>query len=315
VSGLLFGRLGQTALVLIVVSLVVFCLQALAPIDPARKALTIGGASELPDERDVEAKRKELGLDRPLPERYVRWLADVATFDLGESFVNKKPVAGLIGERVAASATLAVLTVGFSTVIALPLGIVAATRAGTWADSIIRALSLLGASLPAFWLALLAMWLFSVELRLLPALGSFTPEGIVLPALVLTARTVGLLARLMRATMLDALNQDYVRTALSKGLPDRTVVRRHVAPNAITPVLAVIGLDFAALFGEAAVVEWVFAWPGIGRMGVEGALAGDLPVVMGFVLVVCLFFVLANLAVDLACGLVDPRQREEGALV
>jgi len=313
VQAFVLGRLGQTALVLAVVSLVVFALQAIAPIDPARKALTVGGSTEIPDERDVQAKRIELGLDKPLAERYLRWLGDVATADLGHSFVNRRPVSQLIRERITASATLAFLTVVLSTAIALPLGVVAATRAGTWADSLIRALSLLGASLPAFWLALLVMWFFSVQLQVLPALGSFTPRGIVLPVLVLTARSVGLLARLMRATMLDALNQGYVQTALSKGLPASTVVRRHVVPNAVTPVLAVIGLDFAALFGEAAVIEWVFAWPGIGRMGVDAALAGDVPVVMGFVLIVSAVFILANLVVDVASGLVDPRQREEGA--
>jgi peptide/nickel transport system permease protein len=137
----------------------------------------------------------------------------------------------------------------------------------------------------------------------------------ILPAVVLMVRSLGLICRLMRATMLDALSNDFVRTARSKGLSDLTILRRHVAPNSITPVLTVIGLDFAAFFGEAAVVEWVFAWPGIGRMGVEATLQGDLPVVMGFVLTVCLVFVLVNLVVDVANAAIDPLQREKAAVL
>ncbi len=312
-AGLLIRRLAGSVGVLLFVSLVVFALQVVAPIDPARKALTVGGAGEIPDERDVEAKRQELGLDRPLPERYLRWLGDVLTLDLGESFVNKKPVIELLKERVPASASLAGLTMGMTVLIALPLGALAAVRAGTWVDSAIRLLSLLGASVPAFWLALMAMWLISVELQLLPALGSFTWKGIILPASVLTLRTVGLICRLMRATMLDVLHQDYVRVARAKGLSEPVLLRRHVVPNAITPVLTVIGLDLAALFGEAAVIEWVFAWPGIGRMGVDAAVNGDLPVVLGYVLVVATVFVLTNLLVDLSYGLIDPRQSQHEA--
>jgi ABC-type dipeptide/oligopeptide/nickel transport system permease component len=173
---------------------------------------------------------------------------------------------------------------------------------------------LFGASVPAFWLALMAMWLVSVELQLLPALGSFTPKGIILPAAVLTVRTVGLICRLMRTTMLDALSQEHIRVAHAKGLHRRTVIRRHAMPNAITPVLTVIGLDFAALFGEAAVVEWVFAWPGIGRLGVEAALNSDVPVVLGYVLLVSVVFILVNFLVDLANGLIDPRQRDSAVV-
>jgi peptide/nickel transport system permease protein len=223
-------------------------------------------------------------------------------------------VADLLAERIPASATLALVSITLSMAVALPLGILAATHERSWLDSLIRAFALFGASVPAFWLALMCMWLVSVELQLLPALGSYSVEGIVLPALVLAARTLGLICRLMRATMLDALSQDYIRTARAKGLANGTILRRHALPNAATPVLTVIGLDFAALFGEAAVVEWVFAWPGIGRLGVEAALAGDIPVVLGFVLVVSLAFVVVNALIDLSYGLIDPRQRERSAL-
>lgn len=311
---LLISRCLQMIPMLLLVSVVVFGLLAAAPGDPARKAVATGLAGGVVDERDVEAKRKELGLDRPLLERYAGWWRDALRLDLGTSYTSRRPVADLLGQRLAASATLAALTLAVSVAIALPLGVLAAVRAGSWLDSAVRLITLLGASLPSFWLALLAMWLFAAELRWLPALGSFTPRGIILPAAVLTLRTVGLLVRLMRATVLDALAMQFVAVARAKGLRERVIVIRHVLPNALMPVLTVIGLDFAALLASAAVVEWVFAWPGIGRLGVDAALAGDAPVVMGFVLVVSIVVVTTNMLVDVAYGLVDPRLRT-GAVV
>lgn len=302
-------RLLHTLPMMALVSVAVFALVAAAPIDPARRALALAGAADTVDERDVEAKRIELGLDRPLVERYVRWSAAAVQLDLGESFVSKKPVASLIGERLVPSAVLAGLVVLMSIAISVPLGIVAATRPGSTVDAAIRVITLTGASLPGFWLALLAMWLFSVELRWLPALGSYTPAGIVLPALVLTVRTTGLLTRLTRATMLDTLQSDYMRTAIAKGLPYHRAVIRHALPNAMIPILTIIGLDFAGLMAHAAVIEWVFAWPGIGRLGVEAALAGDVPVVLGFALIISLVVVATNFVIDLGYVVIDPRQR------
>lgn len=304
-------RLLHTLPMMALVSVAVFALVAAAPIDPARRALALAGAADTVDERDVEAKRIELGLDRPLVERYVRWSAAAVQLDLGESFVSKKPVASLIGERLVPSAVLAGLVVLMSIAISVPLGIVAATRPGSTVDAAIRVITLTGASLPGFWLALLAMWLFSVELRWLPALGSYTPAGIVLPALVLTVRTTGLLTRLTRATMLDTLQSDYMRTAIAKGLPYHRAVIRHALPNAMIPILTIIGLDFAGLMAHAAVIEWVFAWPGIGRLGVEAALAGDVPVVLGFALIISLVVVATNFVIDVSYVAIDPRQRAQ----
>lgn len=302
-------RLLQAIPMLVFASVAVFALLAAAPIDPARRALALTGAADMVDERDVEAKRLELGLDRPLAERYLRWSADALRFDLGESFVSKRPVAELIGERLIPSALLAGIVITVSVMVSLPLGILAATRAGGPADAAIRVLTLLGASVPGFWLALLAMWLFSVRLGWLPALGSYTPAGIVLPVLVLSLRTCGMLTRLTRAEMLETLHMDYMRTALSKGLSYRRTVLRHGLPNALIPLLTVIGLDFAALLAHAAIVEWVFAWPGIGRLGVEAALAGDVPVVLGFALIIAVVVVVTNFVIDFAYEIADPRQR------
>jgi ABC-type dipeptide/oligopeptide/nickel transport system permease component len=302
-------RLFHTLPMLLVVSVAVFALLAAAPIDPARRALALAGAADTVDERDVEAKRVELGLDQPLAVRYLRWSADVIRLDLGESFVSKKPVATLIGERIMPSAVLAGVVLFASVMISLPLGILAAVRAGSAVDVAIRTVTLTGASLPGFWIALLAMWLFSVELGWLPALGSYTPAGIVLPALVLTLRTTGLLTRLTRATMIETLHADYMRTALAKGLSTRSAVLRHALPNAAIPILTVIGLDFDGLLAHAAVIEWVFAWPGLGRLGVEAALAGDVPVVLGFALTISVIVVATNFMIDLGYMAVDPRYR------
>lgn len=305
---LLVRRLPQLIPMMIAISAVVFALLAIAPIDPARQSLA--GSGLVTDQRDVAARQRELGLDRPVWERYANWWSGALRGDLGQSWINRQPVVHMLLQRVPASATLALLALVLAVATGLPLGVFAALRAGTWVDTTIRVFSLTFASLPGFWLALLAIWLFAVVLRWTPALGSFTPAGIVLPALVLSARLVALLSRLMRATVLDELHKGYVQAARARGLYERTVIGRHVAQNALMPVLTVIGLDLATLFASAAIVEWVFAWPGVGRLGVEAALAGDLPLVMGFVVLVALVVVTINLLVDIGYGLVDPRQRE-----
>jgi peptide/nickel transport system permease protein len=292
---------------------VVFGLLALAPGDPARKILATGGPADQLNETEVEAKRHELGLDRPLWERYLRWCGDAVRLDLGRSYVSKAPVAALVAQRLPASATLAALTLGLSFAASLLLGVLCAVRAGSGVDLVIRGATLLGASLPTFWLALLLIWLFAAHLHWLPSLGTFTPRGIILPAAVLSLRTAGLLTRLVRATALDVLGLQHVLVARAKGQSRLGVITRHVVPNALPPVLTVVGLDFTALIGNTAVVEWVFAWPGLGRLGVEGALAGDVPVVMGFVLVAALAVVGANLLVDIAYLVLDPRQRPGAA--
>jgi peptide/nickel transport system permease protein len=307
------GRLLQAIPLLLLVTFVSFGLSVLAPLDPARMALAAGGTGIQPDERDVAAKRVELGLDRPLAERYVRWWGDVLRLDFGRSFSSGRPVRDLLAQRLAPSAMLAVVALGLAVGLGLPLGLLVATRVGGGLDVSLRTLSLLGGSLPGFWLALMAMWLFAARLHWVPALGSFTPGGIILPALVLGLRPLGRLLRLVRATTLDALALDYVTTARAKGLAGSTILLRHVLPNAIAPVLTLVGLDAAALLANGAVIEWVFAWPGIGRLGVDAALAGDAPVLMAFVLLVGWVVVLLNLSVDIAVAAVDPRTTQTRA--
>ncbi len=305
-------RLVQAVGVLILVSIVVFGLLEATPGDAAR--LVAGQrAGELVTDADIAAVRAELGLDRPIWQRYLSWLADVVRLDLGASYVNRQPVADLIRERFPASLALAAATVAVSVAVGVPLGVLAAARRGPL-DTAVRTASLVFASMPSFWLALLAVWIFAAELRWLPALADFSPRGLVLPVAVLSLRTIALLVRITRATVIEALALPHVTVARARGLHPRTVVTRHAVRNALVPVVTVIGLDFATLLAGAAIVEWVFAYPGVGRMGVQAALAGDVPVVLGFVLVASVGLVVVNTLVDIGCGLLDPTTRAPGAV-
>lgn len=312
-TSLILNRTLQAIPTLFLVSLVAFGLLAVTPVDPARMALTGGVGGIQIDERDLAAKRAELGLDRPLPERYLRWWGDLMRLDFGRSFASGRPVAALLAERLPASAVLGLLALLVSVAVSLPLGIVSALRAGGLLDQAVRGVALLGASLPGFWLALIVIWLFAVQLKWVPALGSFTPLGIVLPMLVLAVRPLGRQLRLMRATTLDTLAMDHLTVARAKGLGRGAIVRRHVLPNAILPLVTVVGLDLPALVSSAVVVEFVFAWPGIGRLAADAALAGDAPVLMAFVLLVGVLVVASSFAVDVLSGAIDPRQRLGGS--
>lgn len=305
-------RILQSGALLLLVSIVVFGLLEAAPGDPAERVASLR-SGELVTDRDVETVRAELGLDRPLWLRYLAWLADTARLDLGTSYVNREPVARLIAERFPATFALAAATVTCSVAVALPLGVLAAARRGPL-DTAVRVLSLVFAATPSFWLSLLAIWLFAAELKWLPALADFSPRGLVLPVAVLGLRTMALLIRITRATVIEALAMPHVTVARARGLPERLVIIRHAVRNALVPVVTVIGLDFATLLAGAAVVEWVFAYPGLGRMGVQAALAGDVPVVLGFVLVACVSLIVVNTAVDIVAGVLDPAIRDRAGV-
>ena len=302
-------RLAQALPLLLLVTLISFGLSALAPVDPARMALAAGATGVQVDERDVAAKRAELGLDRPVLERYLVWWGSIIHLDFGRSFANNRSVAELIQQRLSASVVLALLALVTSVGLGVPFGLFVAVHAGGRLDLALRTLALLAGSFPGFGLALFGMWLFAVRLHWIPALGSFTPGGVVLPSVVLAVRPLGRILRLVRTGFLDTHQLDFVRTARAKGLSERVVVVRHLLPNLLPVVLAVIGLDLTALFANAAVVEWVFAWPGLGRLGADAALSGDLPVLQAFVLIVGCLVVVVNLIVDACATLLDPRGR------
>ena len=290
---------------LILVSMLAFGFTELAGGDPAREAAEKGDG-ELASDELVAELRSRWGLDEALPVRYVRWLADAAQGDLGESYLSGKPVADELLEKYLATLLLALMALIFASVLGIPLGVLVALNSNTWVDHLrcIGAVSI--AAVPGFWLGLLLIVLFAEVLGLLPA-GGFGLDGhLLLPAAALPAATV---TRLTRASVLEVQSQDYFRTAQAKGLGPRLVARRHILPNALVPSVTFLGLQFGHMVGGAIVIESIFAWPGIGQVVLTAVSGRDIPVIAGFVLLSGLVYVVVNLAVDIFCVVLDPRVR------
>ncbi len=290
--------------VFILVTFVVFVSVRLIPGDPAR---TIAGP-EAGDEV-VAAIRRDLGLDQPLLRQYAKFLGSAVQGDLGRSYYFNTPVVSEVLSRFPATLYLAVAGLIASTVLGIGLGAVSAANRGKPLDRLALVLSTAGISLPSFWLSLLLIMLFAVELRLLPAGGFGTWRHFVLPSLTLGIFGAGTVARLSRSSILEVLEQDYVRTARAKGLPGRKVFFKHAFKNALIPIVTVLGLQFGAFLSRAVVTETVFGWPGIARLTVTAVLSRDFPLIQGTVLWLALVFILANLAVDLLYAVLDPRLR------
>ena len=261
----------------------------------------------------VADTRRALGFDRPLPEQFGRYLANVAQGDLGTSLRINRPVARLIRERLPATVELTLAALLLATVTAIPAGIVSAVKRGTIVDRLAMIGAVAGQAVPIFWLALLLITLFGVRLRWLPVFGHGTWAHLVLPAVSLSTIVLGRLARLVRSSMLEVLGQDYVRTARAKGLGELRVLSVHALRNAAIPIVTLLGLQFAQLLGGAVVTETIFAWPGVGRLVVEAIFNRDFPLVQGVVLVVSLIFVVVSLLIDIAYALLDPRVRDQMA--
>ena len=305
-------RLLHLGPVLLGVSVIVFLVLHLAPGDPAEIMLGANANKE-----DLDRLRAQLGLDQPLHVQYLHWIGHVARGDLGRSLWMKRPVLGEVLERFKATLLLTGVALFLSTVGGIALGIASATRANSLLDRLSAVASVFGASMPVFWLGILLMVIFSLWLGWLPASGMYAPYGgggltdllahLVLPAVTLAAASVTIIARLTRATMLEMLGQDYVRTARAKGLGEGPVVWRHALKNALIPIVTVVGVQAGYLLGGAVLTETVFAWPGVGTLVVQGILARDIPLVQGGVLVIALSFVLVNLAVDTLYAWLDPR--------
>ena len=296
------------------VSVIIFMVLHLSPGDPAEIMLGSQATQE-----DLARLRRELGLTEPLPVQYARWLGHVLRGDLGRSIWTRRPVLTEVLDRFKATLVLTGSGLVLSTVAGIALGIASAVRPNSLLDRLSAVASLFGASMPVFWLGIVLMVVFSLQLGWLPASGMWAPYGggdlrdllshLALPAVTLAAASVTIIARLTRATMLDVLGQDYIRTARSKGLVEWRVVLRHGLKNALIPIVTVIGVQVGYLLGGAVLTETVFAWPGVGTLMVQGILARDFPLVQGCVLVIALSFVLINLAVDLLYAWLDPRIR------
>ncbi len=299
----LVGRLISAVITLLVVSAVVFVVARLTG-DPVRLLLPIEASNE-----EVARVRHDLGLDQPLPVQYVTFLGQALHGDLGTSLRYRQPALAVIESRLPATAYLALAAMFVALVIAVPAGILSAARPGGVADGIARVVSLLGQALPAYWLGIMLIIVFAVWLRWLPAAGATSPTSVVLPAITLGLWPTARISRVLRASLLEALNADYVRTARAKGLAEARGVLLHAIRNALLPAITVIGLSVGLVFGGAIITETVFAWPGVGRLLLEAVSQRDYPMVQAIVLTFSGLFLLINLGVDLLYGALDPRIR------
>ncbi|MEY3730470.1 MAG: hypothetical protein RLZZ57_1226 [Pseudomonadota bacterium] len=305
-------RILATIPVMGVVAVIVFLMLRLSPGDPA--AIIAGDHAT---SQEIAEIREHLGLDRPLLEQFLRWIGQLASGDFGVSIYMDQPVLGLIMERVEPTLALAISTMIFAIALAVPLGVIAAWRAGSWVDQAIMALSVLAFSVPVFLIGYGLVMGFSLALELLPVQGfvslSEDPiaflRHILLPTVALGLVYTALLARITRATMLETLNEDYIRTARAKGLAEPRVLILHALKNASVPIVTTIGTGLALLIGGVVVTESVFAVPGIGRLTIDAVLQRDYPVIQGVILVIAGVYVLVNLTIDLTYSLLDPRIR------
>lgn len=302
------GRLLRAIPVVIGVSTLVFFMIHLLPGDPAEE-IASRGPGVTPEA--VQRIRVQLGLDQPLYVQYVQFLGRIVRGDLGRSIFTNQPVAMMIQQQVGSTLQLTFAGIAVAVLIGMPLGILAAMRHNSWVDTASMSVALLGVSLPSFWLGLLLILFFAVQLHWVPIVGDGGLTGLILPALTLGFGASAIIARLVRSSMLEVLRQEYMMSAKAKGLATSTVILRHGLKNALIPVATIIGLQFGSLLGGAVVIETVFARRGIGRMAIDAVLAKDFPVIQGTVLFAAFVYVSVNLLVDLLYSVLDPRIRYE----
>tara|TARA_R110002051_G_scaffold129972_2_gene203731 strand:+ start:12197 stop:13117 length:921 start_codon:yes stop_codon:yes gene_type:complete len=303
-AGYMLRRLVQAALILLGVSLITFFLLYVLPADPVRQ---IAGRSATP--QTVANIRAQLGLDQPFIVQYGRYMAGLLQGDMGRSYLQKTDVATLIAARLPASLLLMAAGIGAELVIGLTMGVIAALWRGRAVDNGLMMTSFVTVSAPQFVVALLLLYLFAVKLGWFPIGGYGTPAHLVLPALTLGILGSGWYARMMRSSMIEVLRADFIRTARAKGLTRRRVILRHAMPNAILPIIAMIGIDIGIFMGGIVVVEGVFGWPGIGQLAWQAIQRVDIPIIMGVTLVSACAIVLGNLLADLITPLINPRIR------
>ncbi len=303
-------RLAQSAVVLLGVTLVVFLLLQLVPGDPVRVALGTRF-----DQETYDALRERAGLNRPLPIQYLDYVGSALVGDLGVSFRSGEPVTQIVIERLPATAALALFAVVFALLVAFPLGLISAVKNGSPVDHATRVFSQFGVSVPDFWMGIMGIIVFAGMLGWLPPSG-YTSFGedpwewflhLLMPSVTVGLVTAAILTRFIRSSVLEAMSQDYVRTAEGKGLMPRRVVTRHVLRNALIPVVTVAAVQLASLLGGVIVIEVLFAWPGLGRLTYDAVQARDYPVLQGAVLLVAALFLLVNLLVDVLYAKLDPR--------
>jgi len=309
-------RLLQALLVLVIVSLIIFLAMRMLPGDPILMYLSKESMSMVSIE-EVEFKRHELGLDRPLYEQYADWVINLFHGDLGSSIVRRDKVIDDLKERLPISFHLGILAIISSNIIGILAGVIAAARRGSWIDNIVTAFGNLGVTIPIFWLGILMMYVFGLKLNWLPIFGYTSPfddfwlstKQIIMPVFCLSIPPIASAMRLTRSSMLEVMYQDYIRTAWSKGLTERLVIAKHALKNGLIPVVSFQGMAVSQMIGGAVFIETIFSIPGLGRLSVESIFAHDYPVVQGVMLLAALLVVFSNLIVDLSYGWLDPRVR------
>ena len=307
----LVRRLATLPLMLLGISAVSFALLNLAPGEPAENVLRQRNPAQTPSPAAVAAMRAELGLDAPLPAQYARWVYRALSGDMGRSYVTEQPVAAQLARRTVPTALLTVSAMALALLVAVPVGILSARRRGSAEDVVARLAALVGAAAPSYALAYGLIILFAVKLSWLPALSYGSLSQIVLPAIALSLAPMAQLMRLIRASMLETLGQDYIRTARAKGLSERSVAFRHALRNALLPAIGATGVNLGYLLSGAVIVETIFIWPGLGQLIVGAVMTRDYPVVQGFVTYIAVVVLLVNLTADIALRIADPRLRYE----
>lgn len=305
-------RLGQMVLVLLGISFITFCLVMLAPGDPVRQMIA-GNEDIVVSQIEIDALRHELGLDKPFIFQYLDWLGRVLQGNFGFSFMMKKPVLEALMDALPATLILALASSVFMLVFSIPLGIYTAVKQNTWFDYLVRGLTFAGVSVPNFWMGLMLLWVFALKFNIFPIIGGeVSIENLILPMTTLGIVMTSKYTRQVRATVLEELRQDYVMGARARGLSESHILWREVLPNALLPLVTLLGLAFGSLLGGAAVVEIVFSWPGLGYTVVQAITYRDFQTVQAIVLWIAFMYMLINLIVDISYNRLDPRLRKAG---
>ncbi|WP_343003346.1 nickel/cobalt ABC transporter permease [Clostridium sp. 2218st1_F5_2218SCRN_220325] len=301
-------RLATVIPILIGISFLSFALISLSPSNPAEVALRVNEI--VPTEEAVRAMEEQLGTNKPYIERYVTWLTDSLQGDFGNSYVNNKPVATLIGQAIPNTIKLAFVALLITIVFSVLVGILCAVYEGSFGDKLARALVFVGTAMPSFWVGLLLIWIFSVKLNLFPTSGMERPSSIVLPAITLALAYISTYVRLIRNNMVQNKHENYVYYARIRGLKETTIIK-HIFKNSLQSSLTALGMSIPKLIAGTVVVENIFAWPGVGRVCVDAIFNRDFPVIQAYILLMAVLFVICNLLVDILSVAIDPRIRKE----
>lgn len=305
----LLKRFIQILIVLIGISFMSFLLIYLAPGDPVRAMFAVSGS--IPSEETMEEMREEMGLNKPFIVQYEQWISSCIKGDFGASYSQGRPVSDMLMERVGATLNLALLSLGIMIILAVPIGVISAIRQNTIVDYICRGITFVSISMPNFWVGLLLLYFLGVKLRVLPVVSTTMDfKRMLLPAFTLGFAMAGKYARQVRAAILEEMNKDYVSGALARGISRTRVLTSYIIPNAMLPLLTMLGLSLGSLLGGTAVVEVIFSYPALGSLAISAITAMDYPLIQGYILWIALIYMVVNLGVDISYGYLDPRLKK-----